>query len=88
MNVKMSNDVKHNDNVNDNDNVDDDGDENEDVSLLTRFYSPVFYKGDKSKRPPPPPAAAVANTRKLNIEYYNLYNCKPFFLGTNGVINH
>ena len=33
-------------------------------------------------------AAAVANTRKLNIEYYNLYNCKPFFLGTNGVINH
>ena len=36
----MSNDVKHNDNVNDNDN----GDENEDVLLLTRFYSPVFTR--------------------------------------------
>ena len=49
----MSNDVKHNDNVNDNDNVDDDGDE--DVFLLTRFYSPVFTRviNLKGRRPRP-----------------------------------
>ena len=70
MNVKISNDVKHNDNVNDNDNVDVDGDEN--VFLLTRFYSPVFYRGDKSKRPPPPPAAA--NPKRNNLTNKKIFD--------------
>ena len=53
------------------------------ITLFTLFYRDYFHNKTYTLA-----TAAVANTRKLNIEYYNLYNCKPFFLGTNGVINH
>ena len=54
------------------------------ISLFTKYFIGIVFH-DKTYTLA---TAAVANTRKLNIEYYNLYNCKPFFLGTNGVINH
>ena len=68
--VMMSFDVKHFDNVNDIDYVVVYGYEN--VFLLTRFYSPVFYRGDKSKRPPPPPAAA--NPKRNNLTNKKIFD--------------